>query len=141
MGYVIPERKPCMKILKILCLSFVVGAFCIGPVLSTSLSTTEMKSTWGGVLSCYLCTGHDTCANTDCVYSGSPPNGVCKDQSGDTFSVCAYTGDPNDQCSHHTVTCGTEKYCDEGYGGCTSSSPACGCGERDKMVTGCTYAG
>lgn len=139
MGYVIPERKPCMsmKILKILCLSSGVVAFSIGRVLSTGLSATEMQSTWGGVLSCYSCTGHDTCSDTDCVYSSGYPKDICKDQTGGTFSICALTGDPDDTCSHTKVACGTQKYCDEGSGGCTPSTPNCGCSEGDKAVAGC----
>jgi hypothetical protein len=136
MGYVIPERKPCMsmKTLKILCLSFGVMAFSIGPVLSTGLSTTEMQSTWGGVLSCHACTGYRTCAKLSCDYS----NNQCRKTSGGDYHVCESTGDPNDRCSHGSVDCGTVDYCDNGEGGCSSSNLVCTCtigATRD--VTGC----
>lgn len=123
-----------MKNLRIFCLSFVVVAFLVGPLVTTSLSTTEMKSTWGGVMSCKDCSKSKFCGNTSCVFSIN----YCKDQSGGSYKVCDWSGDPDDECSHGDVSCGTETYCDEGVGGCSQSTPVCTCGSRNKTVTGCT---
>lgn len=127
-----------MKTLRIFCLSFVVVVFLVGPLVTTSLSTTEMKSTWGGVLCGWFCKGERTCPQRDCYYRSTMND--CYAAEGDTYWVCERTGG-SDTCSQQgTVSCGWYKRCVEGTQWCGPGNPVCqgdGCEEGTKKMTGC----